>query len=225
MSLISDAINRISVLAQQRGLLSILKLHLVLEEIDLEEFYSFSRQEQQNLIQAFGMPLDYLPLTVEQIYDITKVYPFQLPNEVLDLYQYANGCFPIGSTSFVEDWEFLDRYCYLDAIGGIDLNFCTLSNAVNLYKYINNEIKISDLDPRFFPIFTFESGVYGVLGGKVNRETSILIKFDVEDGCIEVSPSLTNLILAYAEILETGRRSENLKQVALKYQIKDNNLL
>ncbi len=146
-------------------------------------------------------------LSIEQIKEIVEPYRFQLPQEFYDLYLMGNGCLPIGISDDT-DWNSVYNYFYFP---DYPARFATLQKAMSCYC----DMLIND-NPRLLPFCTSyrEDVVLSIVGSKKQQETSpVLVTYsdyvNEEDPC-EMNvlfPSLTNMMLAYAELYEHKGKS------------------
>lgn len=204
MPTITEVINRIAIVAEQSNYVGCL------------EYWSV----------CGGYNPDYPPrLSFEQIQELTQDYPFYLPSELCELYQRGNGCLPIGVNPY-KNWDSFDSYFQFE-FPLTDGGFFPLQRAMNDYRSLaawlkreeaklqlsksSNKIKQQFIVPllktknfysRMFPISSTENGVYVIVGGDEQEETSPIL-FLWEDLVISVKwSSLTCMMLAMAEVLE-----------------------
>lgn len=153
-------------------------------------------------------------LSLQQIKETVRDYPFQLPIELYDLYQKGNGCLPIGLGE-EKDWDSLDNY-FEFPIGG-DESFYPLERAMEQYRVLvadREEFKYN-IDPHLFPISEFERRMHVVIGSEKQQETSPVFLLDTDGGSFELRmewPSLTNMMLAEAEIRERSLKQTDMKE-------------
>ncbi len=104
MSSITEAINRIAIYEERKKFINSV-YDSALWMWSQTKGYKLQGQTAQELIDLgteFASESDlYLPsspptLTVEEIKEITKDYPFELPVEIYELYQRGDGLLPIG---------------------------------------------------------------------------------------------------------------------------------
>ncbi len=159
---------------------------------------SLSPETLQKVVSNYSTP----KLTLEQIQEITRDYPFQLPLEIIDLYQKGNGCLPIGLADTSKDWNSFDNYFNFPFI--TDDSFFSLEKAMSMYKGLVRQAMHSDkIDPRWFPIDCFEDLILAVIGSEEQQVTSPVISFYDSDFILKIEwPSLTNMLLAWVEIRE-----------------------
>lgn len=157
-----------------------------------------------------------LRLSVQQIKEIVKDYPFQLPIEMYELYQKGNGCLPIGLGE-EKDWDSFDNYFVFP---NLDEPFYSLQQVVERYRVlVEYREKYNDnINPRLFPISEFEHWMHVVIGSEEQQETSPVFSLSTDSFEPYMEwPSLTNMMLAEAEIIE---RSLNITIKANKEEIK-----
>lgn len=215
MSVIVDAIQRISTVAKQKGFANmpgqllpyydpypseknIIPSELAQEQIELVDKYLGGYQTR---------------LTLEQINETVRQFRFKLSKEFYDLYQLGNGCLPL-ITSKEEDLDSIYNYFYFISYTS---NFLTLKNAMNAYCSF-----LIDSNPSLLPICTYqEEIVLCVLGSNIQEETSpVIISYDHDlhrdPSSMEIIwPSLSNMLLAYAELYETSY--DNKEAIYKKY--------
>jgi hypothetical protein len=198
MSGITDIINRIAALAEQRDYMSNLRGGMICSGYDPKRATKeLSPEEIERIV-----PIEFIPprLSLDQIEQITEDFPFYLPLEVYELYQRGNGCLPIGLGE--KDWESFDSYFTFPSI---DEPFYPLRKAIERYRDLDKYREKYDIDPRFFPISEFEHYMRVVIGAKEQQESSpvLILYTDCFDHQMEW-PSLTNMMLAWVEVEERG---------------------
>lgn len=163
---------------------------------------------------------NYQPrLSMEEIKQITKVYLFQLPQELYDLYLIGNGCIPIGISEDT-DSDSVFNYSYFPSYTA---SFYTLQDSMKCYM----DMMIED-NPLVLPICPCyrEDVVLAVIGSEEQQETSpVLITYSdyiAEEDPSNMNvlfPSLTNMMLAHAELCEhQGKwKSNTEKDIVQKY--------
>ena len=135
----------------------------------------------------------FLPgLTNEQIQAAVKYIPFELPEEIYELYRWRNG------TEARHDCDFYPA-----------MNFITLEKAVKLYEDIatldNTEEEIRFEGYNLFPFIVTDAEFTNVLIKDKQEKSSPVIDFYAEDCETQiVYSSLTNMMLTIAECYETG---------------------
>ena len=139
-------------------------------------------------------------LSREQIQEITANYPFQLPLEVIQLYQRGNGMLPIGLGD--KDWQSFNNYFLFPLSGEVNLH--PLYQAMDEYEFYLNTIanrskKINDIVQYLFPIMSFEEMTWAVIGSEQQQDTSPVFFYYSQDIDSErfkpeiVWPSLTEM--------------------------------
>lgn len=216
MSKMTEAIDRIAACAEQRKFMSCLRGWMICSGYD-SSFGSDPAISTKNLTPEQIKELQqgaggYLPrLSSNQIEEITKDYPFQLPKEIYDLYQKGNGCLPIGSDKdSSKDWDYFDNYFIFP---NLDEPFYSLEMGMERYVELakfGNRYRYN-IDPRLFPISEFEAWMHVVMGSEEQEQTSPVFRLDADCLLPHIEyiewPSLTNMMLAWAEVME-----RNLKQ-------------
>lgn len=135
----------------------------------------------------------FLPgLTNEQIHAAVKHLPFELPEEIYELYRWRNG------TEAEHD-------CVIYPA----MDFLTLEEAIKFHEDIatleNTELEIRFEGYKLFPFIANDAEISNVLVKDKPEKTSPVIYFAHEDCEPEiVYSSLTNMMLAIAECYEAG---------------------
>lgn len=160
-------------------------------------------------------------LSYEQIQDKIINLPLCLPREVHELYHWANGAW-FGE----EDWgRFFDYHWFIPLdyaveaydvyTGRLEPDNGEFAQTTSLYGfgnfYMDEKIihwRRSLWDSSWFPIFQAcdDNGYYIIVLGKDQQETTPVLYVDIkwgEDAYI-IYPSLCNMMLAEAEIYESG---------------------
>ena len=157
-------------------------------------------------------------LSLEQIEEIIKPYQFKLPQEFYDFYQMGNGCLPIGTP---QDLDSIYNYKYFPSY---TQSFVTLQEAISCYKGV-----LLEYNPSLLTIchsYDEAEVVLAIVGNEKQQETSPVLR--TYSDCIAeedpskmmvLFPSLTNMMLTYAELYEyKGKYTGTLKDdVILKY--------
>lgn len=113
---------------------------------------------------------------------------------------------PIGlDKNSNKDWNSFDNYFYFP---DLDEPFYSLEKGMNRYKELVSfpQRYGEDIDPRLFPISEFEDSIHAVIGCEEQEETSPVFWLNAD--CLQANieyiewPSLTNMMLAWAEIIE-----------------------
>ncbi len=220
MSLMANAIQKIGIAMERRKSRSLVQDFLREGICTLEEF-----REKPTDVKHKLANFNRLPLSLEEIQTIVKDYPYHLSKEVVELYRYANGCFPIGSYDNADkDWESPEYYCALFDSGipvplEEGLSFLSLQDAMGIYKSYFSQY---GYDPRFFPIFGFsEYLAYGIFGGESPLESSPIVEVSLEGkpDYKQVCSSITGLFQVYAE--SVTNKDIDFHQLALDYGIDD----
>lgn len=172
--------------------------------------------EQLEIVDRYSG--NYQPrLSLEQIEEIIQPYQFRLPQELYDFYQMGNGCLPIGTP---QDLDSIYNYKYFPSY---TQTFITLQEAISCYKGV-----LLDYNPRLLTIchsYDEAEVVLVIVGSEKQQETSPV--FHTYSDCINEQltqrdiffPSLTNMMLAYAELYEyKGKPTETQKEnIVSKY--------
>jgi hypothetical protein len=129
-------------------------------------------------------------LSATEVYELAPV-PFQLPDEVLDLYAWHNGTreHPTGA------WQELFYYHM----------FLPLEQAFAEYQWrmqFNADEGFEVFDPYLFPLFTFQGEHYLTRGADEQRAQSEVF-FDYH-GSAQVYDTLHTMLAAIAECYESG---------------------
>lgn len=202
----TEAIDRIAACAEQRNFLSCLRGWMICSGYDpsygsdltITTINLTSEQIKEIELAVGGYPSRLSP---NQIREITKDYPFQLPIEVYELYQRGNGCLPIGLDA-KKDWNSFDNYFVFP---DLDKPFYPLETAMERYQVLTDYRKRykDNIDPRWFPISEFEHWMQVIVGSEKQQETSPVLYLYTDSFEAEVEwPSLTNMLLAWVEVRE-----------------------
>ena len=211
MAEMTEAIDRIATCAEQRKFRSFFRSWRWIICSENDSLYGSDtinttidltpKQIKEIELASGGCPSKLSP---NQIKEITKHYPFQLPIEFYELYQRGNGCLPIGKDC-EKDWNPLDNYfTFPDG----DKPFYPIQKALERYQALTNhrESYGGNIEPRWFPISEFEDWMQVIIGSEEQQETSPVLYFGT-DGFNGFKakvewPSLTNMLLAWAEVIE-----------------------
>ena len=171
-------------------------------------------REQLELISTYCNPQPRL--TLSEIRELTSQCRYTIPQEICELYQLGNGCLPIG-TSENEDWDSIYSYFFFPS-GRYEL--ITLATAIDYSTHCH---------PRLWPISHHgeHQALFAVLGTQESETTAPLIwaykEVDSTDDVSTLSvvwPSLSNMMLAYAEYWEAlydKSLQMNVKEIYDKY--------
>lgn len=135
-------------------------------------------------------------LTRGQIDAQVRDLPFQLPKEVYQLYQWHNG------SSAEQNIEFLPQYRFLSLEDAIAQYQCT----VKIWQDVSETENWQDgwVQPEgWFPLFA-EDGNFYVVEGQSQPTSAPIIHFSEYGDNDLIFNSLTDMIRAIAECLETG---------------------
>lgn len=142
-------------------------------------------------------------MSLEEVERRLSFFPFRLSDEAYEFYQWAGA--PTGDR-MPDGWDgsYNDNstyYCYLEQLleGADDLiHFLSLEEAEKYYSPSDADI----YDPKCLPFVSYENGKLVIVGSETKIETSpVLQREDIKDKLW--FPSLTNMMLAIAEALET----------------------
>ncbi len=137
-------------------------------------------------------------LTHEQISTQVQDLPFCLPQEVYQIYQWHNG------SSAQQPVEFLPQYRFLSLEEALDRYQMT----VEIWRQgVSETEQLQSWCPRpegWFPLFAEDSNFYMVVGQPEPKTTAPIIHFSEYGDHGLVFNSLTDMMLAIAECLETG---------------------
>jgi hypothetical protein len=142
-------------------------------------------------------------LTVEEIKEITKDYPFELPVEMYELYQRGDGLLPIGLNHPSENS--INIYKYYFYFPDEEIPLMSLGESMRIYQVFNEyrENFQRDIDPKWFPISIFEDMLLAVIGSEEQQEHSpVIIFFDSEFIPKIEWLSLTDRLLSWIELRE-----------------------
>jgi hypothetical protein len=177
------------------------------------------------LRQSYAPPISEFPrLSIQQITEITRDYPFNLPTEVLELYQMGNGCLPIGSDPYT-DWNALQSYFMFP--DPHFARFLCLGEAMDLYRLDNESIipgYQSNVNPKLFPLIDgFERRHWAVMGSESQCYSAPIFFYfvDYPQHIKCVWSSLTNLLLAWVEVKEqklNENDGDRFVEIAKKYE-------
>lgn len=158
-------------------------------------------------------------LTAEQIKEITKDYPFELPVEMYELYQRGDGLLPIGLNHPSENDFNIYKYYFIFPDEEIPL--MTLGESMRMYQVFNEyrENYQYDISLRWFPVSIFEDRLLAVIGSEEQQENSSVIRFFDSEFIPEIEWfSLTDMLLCWIELREANLKncSEAEKKEILK---------
>ncbi|NET05374.1 MAG: SMI1/KNR4 family protein [Symploca sp. SIO2B6] len=217
MSLIIDAITRISVIAAQRNFANIPGEHIAMSRwipnsarfANLEDL----TEEQLGAVSNYDVPKPRL--TLDEIKKLTASCRFSVPQEFIELYQIGNGCLPIG-ISENKDWDSAYNYFYFPSMHN---GFLPLTDVVGIYQqyWIHTA-------PQILPFARHgpDGLTLCMIGSNESADTAPIVW--TYDESINAStsrekvlwPSLTNMMLAYAEYWESQNESTEPEDRAMK---------
>jgi hypothetical protein len=139
-------------------------------------------------------------LPLEDLKNLLEYLPFQLPEEVCEIYQWSNGSRnPLAVDRQLQN---TDVYRYDTDIGRVSL--IPLKDAIDLWFYDNDEDEITSTWYHF-PIFSHENGLIVIVGSDQMEDSSPVWDVDrLDDELREpVFPDLTNMMTGIADTIET----------------------
>lgn len=142
-------------------------------------------------------------LSIEELKNLLEYLPFQLPEEVCELYQWCNGSRnPMAVGRMLQH---TDIYQYnIDYMPKASL--MPLKDAIDLWFYDNDEDEIT---PTWyhFPIFSHENGLIVVVGSNQMEEESPIWDVDYLDEELRkpVFPNLKSMMTGIADVVELER--------------------
>jgi hypothetical protein len=160
----------------------------------------------QRITPWYGDPDEEVPPTFpcglpdEELSELLGYLPFQLPEEVCELYQWCNGSRnPLAVNRPLQHTD-VYKYDICCAIAGV----IPLKEAIRLWFESNDENTITHTWYHF-PIFSHENGLIVVVGSEQMEESSAIWDVDgLEEQLSEpVFPSLTSMTTGVADVIET----------------------
>jgi hypothetical protein len=103
-----------------------------------------------------------------------------------------NVLVPIGLGD--KDWSCYYNYTMLPGTG--DLSWSPLNEAMSYYKDLRQIYTDGKLDPKIFPLMSFERCLWAITGSEVQQSTSLIFRFytdDVSNNNFEVDIACNNL--------------------------------
>ena len=217
MSLMTEAINRIAIYAKRNSKRSFYDYMLT------QEFKEFGKEYESELQKELSNSPP--TLTVEQIKEITKDYPFELPVEMYELYKRGNGLLPIGLIHPPEN-DF-NIYKYYFVFPDEEFPLMSLGASMRIYQVFNEyrEKYGREIDPKWFPISIFEDMLLAVIGSEEQQQQSPVIRFYDSEFIPEIEwLSLTDMLLSRIDIVDAdlnnctkAETKEILKTIYEKY--------
>lgn len=116
-------------------------------------------------------------LSVDEINVMLSDYPYQLPIEFYELDKRGNGFVPIGLGD--KDWNCYYKYTNLP--GTSDLLWSPLHKAIWHYKDFCQSYTGGKLDPKIFPLMSFERCFWAITGSEIQQYTSPVFRFYTDD--------------------------------------------
>ncbi len=172
MSLMTEAIDRIAIYAQRKSQRSLYDFTLAavapnngyISFRNIDEFREVGKEYELELQKELSNSPP--TLTIEQINEITKDYPFELPVEMYELYQRGNGLLPIGLNHPPEN-DF-NIYKYYFVFPNYEIPLIGLRESMRIYQAFNEcrEKYGHDINPKWFPISIFEDMLLAVIGSE-----------------------------------------------------------
>lgn len=159
-------------------------------------------------------------LTDRQIAQTIADYPFHLPQELLELYTFGNGCLPATSGTDC-DWNSRESYFVLPD-PGYTIDLLTLTEAIELSKSFTNPTYYEQVDRKLFPVILgFERRMWATFSNEAECLRSPIVFFHEDPRYLHPAwPSLTNFLLAWIEVkerqLEATDQAE-IEQIVRKY--------
>lgn len=146
----------------------------------------------------FGQPVETLQpgLTLSQIETLVGPFPFYLPREVYELYQWRNGGREDVYSFFLSDYRFL-----------------SLQEAIALWRELDWHEEDWEpvpgsasvgLSQRWFPLFEWNGYFYMAVGEDHARETGPILSVTLDCEEETVAASLKGFLLAVEECWRTG---------------------
>jgi hypothetical protein len=123
---------------------------------------------------------------------IRRIIPFELPPEIIELYQWHNG------THNTDDDPWLYQLFYYHS-------FLPLEEAYQIYRelmQVNQDIGLEGYNLHLFPVFTFMGEYYSVWFDEPPQETGAI--YFVCQGEAKVYENLVTMLTAILECYETG---------------------
>jgi len=156
---------------------------------------SYLARERPELLDAL------LPgLTTSQIDEIVSNFPFRLPLEIYELYQWRNGIDVEGSYNPLV--KFLPESPFF-----LNLEFCIkeYDRLMSVKDSGGDAFDDEALNPKWFPLISFDQTYFLTIGNSLQQSTSEIIYIWADEW--EASPcyeSLTSMLLTVIECSEAG---------------------
>ncbi|MDZ8053063.1 MAG: SMI1/KNR4 family protein [Aulosira sp. ZfuVER01] len=151
---------------------------------------------------------------------LTDLLPLRLPKEVYELYQWGNGAWYDE-----EDWaRFFDNRTFLSLESALDMYFGLTKLDKEADKLEFPSMWSDTWNTRWFPIFQeqYNTGFYAVVLDEAQKETTPVLDIFLEDCDDEpfiIYPSITKMILAEAELYESGYYLQKAELKQLSYDL------
>ena len=149
-------------------------------------------------------------LSHEQIVNLSKRLPFELPEELFQLYSWKNGVDDAPSCSRK---PLSSPFLFISQVrGGTSLEFYPLEDAIHMYKLMQRDwaadYRSSEpdgfRDKKLFPIAGFEFREHLYVDTSQNPAPVVLLDVEWPFGPVRTYKSLTALISTMAECCEMG---------------------
>lgn len=158
----------------------------------------------ERITVASGFRFNKKGMSLEEIERRLSFFPFRLSNEAYEYYQWAGA--PTGDCR-PDDWDgfYNNSSTYKCSLEGLlekadDLiHFLSIEEAEKYYSPRNADI----YDPKCLPFVSYENGLLVIVGSLTPAETSPVLQREDANKDRLWFPSLTNMMLAIAESLET----------------------
>jgi cell wall assembly regulator SMI1 len=139
-------------------------------------------------------------LTRQKIDEIIKELPFNLSEEIYELYQWRNGC-AYDYNLPLREFLFPEQLC-----SDVPIAFDSLQDAVDSYKTIGEATNYDDVywNQKWFPIGEYETKRRLYIVGDLNPSPVYLWDVGCRPKQVRVYKSLTSMISVIAECCELG---------------------
>lgn len=158
----------------------------------------------ERITVASGFRFTETGMSLEEVEKRLSFFPFRLSDEAYDYYQWAGA--PTGDRR-PDDWDgsYNDSSTYKCSLEGLleraeDLiHFLSIEEAEKYYSLRDADI----YDPKCLPFVSYEKGLLVTVGSLILAKTSPVLQREDANKNEFWFPSLTNMMLAIAESLET----------------------
>lgn len=139
-------------------------------------------------------------LTRQKIDEIIKELPFNLSEEIYELYQWRNGC-AYDYNLPLREFLFPEQLC-----SDVPIAFNSLQDAVDSYKIIGEATNYDDVywNQKWFPIGEYETKRRLYIVGDLDPSPVYLWEVAYRPKQVRVYKSLTSMISVIAECCELG---------------------